>query len=65
MTAYRGAAVHTQESVTQSIAAGRSFIDKCVRLDERMEDVDRLAAQLAIVDRALRALETSFQAEQM
>ena len=62
MSVYRDAAMHTHEAVGQSVAVGRSFLDKCVSLDERMQDVERIAEQLTDVNRALTSLETSFQA---
>ena len=61
MCVYRDSAAHTAEAVSASVAAGRSFIQKCQELDERMQGVERIAAQLADVDRALTALEGSFE----
>ena len=60
MSVYRDAAVHTREAVHESVAASRSLIDKCVQLDERMQGVEQIAAQLAAVDRALGTLEAAF-----
>lgn len=65
MTVYRDAAVHTRDAVSDAVATGRGFIDKCERLDERMVEVERIAAQLADVDRALTALEVSFPAPRL
>ena len=62
MAIYRDTALHTCEAVTASVEAGRGFIDKCARLDERMREVEHIAAQLGDVDRALTALEESFDA---
>jgi hypothetical protein len=60
MTVYRDTAAHTRDAVGTAVAAGYSFVDKCERLDERMEQVDRMAQQLVDVDRALSALESAF-----
>jgi hypothetical protein len=60
MAVYRDTAEHTRESVSASVAAGRSFIDKCVQLDERMGEVERIEQMLGDVDTALTALETAF-----
>lgn len=62
MAVYRDSSLHTREAVAASIVAGTSFIDKCVKLDERMHEVERIAAQLGDVDLALTALEESFDA---
>ena len=62
---YRDTSVHAREAVAASIEAGTSFIDKCVKLDERMHEVERIAAQLGDVDLALTALEESFDAAGM
>ena len=62
MSVYRDAAQHTRDAIDESVTAGRSFIDKCAQLDERMHEVERIAAQLGDVDRALTALEESFDA---
>ena len=62
MSVYRDAAHHTRDAIDASVTAGRSFIDKCARLDERMHEVERIAAQLGDVDRALTALEESVDA---
>mmetsp|Transcript_22963 Transcript_22963/g.58432 ORF Transcript_22963/g.58432 Transcript_22963/m.58432 type:complete len:173 (-) Transcript_22963:186-704(-) len=61
MTLYRDTALHARDEVHQSVAAGRSFIDKCARLDERMEGIEQIASQLTEVDRALCSLETAFE----
>ena len=62
MAVYRDTALHTREAVSTSTEAGRSFIDKCMQLDTRMHDVERIAAQLGDVEIALDALEASFDA---
>ena len=60
MTVYRDTATHTRESIAASVAVGRSFIEKCGQLDERMLQVEHIAAQLGDVERALTALEVAF-----
>ena len=62
MTVYRDTAYHTRDAAAASVAAGRSFLDKCARLDERMQQVETIGAQLGDVERALTALEASFDA---
>ena len=62
MAVYRDTSVHTREAVAASIEAGTRFIDKCAKLDDRMHEVERIAAQLGDVDLALTALEESFDA---
>ena len=62
MVVYRDTAYHTRDAVQTSVAAGRAFIDKCAKLDERMGEVERIGAQLGDVERALDALEASFDA---
>ena len=42
------------------LATGRSFIDKCVQLDERMAEVDKIELLLGDVHVALSALESAF-----
>lgn len=63
MTVYRDAASHTAEAVSCSVHTGRSFIEKCNQLDERMVGVERIAVELADVDRALQGLEAAFADE--
>lgn len=65
MAVYRDTAIHTHEAVHASVKAGRSFIDKCVQLDARMQEVERIGAQLGDVDVALSALEAAFDAGQI
>ena len=60
MTVYRDSAKHTREAVDASVSAGENFIDKANKLDERMKEVEKIGAQLGNVDRALTALEESF-----
>ena len=62
MTLYRDTALHTRETVRESIAVGRSYINKCVELDAQMQKVEAIAAQLADVDEAVGSLERSFHA---
>ena len=57
MGVYRGTAEHVMQSVGHSVAHGRSFIDKCVRLDAQMAQVDVLAAQVKEVKASLAQLE--------
>ena len=61
MAVYRDAAEHTRQSVSATVADGRKFIDMCASLDEQMQGVEAIAAQLGDVDRALTSLEAAFQ----
>ena len=60
MSVYRDAADHTRDSVSASVAQGRSFIEKCVQLDERMSEVERIERMLVDVDMALSSLESAY-----
>ena len=60
MAVYSNTAAHTREAVTSSVAASRGLVDKCVALDARMAEVDRINAQLGDVDLALTTLEEAF-----
>eukprot|EP00966_Prymnesium_polylepis_P102909 2383833-Prymnesium_polylepis.3 len=46
-------------AVGSSVEQGRSFIDECVKLDERMADLNALAVQLPGVYEALTGLEAA------
>mgnify|MGYP007078105018 CR=1 FL=1 len=59
MTVYRDAAANTAAAVSASISQGRSFIDTCVQLDERMGEVNSLSTQVTEVSNALTKLEQS------
>ena len=59
MTVYRGTAANTATAVSTSVSQGRSFIDTCVQLDERMGELNALAAQVSDVSVALTGLEKS------
>ena len=59
MTVYRDAAANLSTAVDSSVTHGRGFIDTCVQLDQRMEELNRLAAEVDGVNEALSGLETS------
>ncbi|KOO29138.1 hypothetical protein Ctob_008788 [Chrysochromulina tobinii] len=61
MAVYHDTTLHTRDVLDESLANGRSFIQKCILLDHRMAGVEQLACQLSEIDRALIALEVAFR----
>jgi hypothetical protein len=61
MAVYHDTTLHTRDVLDESLANGRSFIQKCILLDHRMAGVEQLATQLSEIDRALIALEVAFR----
>lgn len=61
MAVYHDTTLHTRDVIDESLANGRSFIQKCILLDHRMAGVELLATQLSEIDRALIALEVAFR----
>ena len=59
MTVYRDSAANMSTAVGSSVEQGRSFIDECVKLDERMADLNALAVQVRGVNEALTGLEAA------
>ena len=61
MAVYHDTTLHTRDVLDESLANGRSFIQKCILLDHRMAGVELLATQLSEIDRALIAHEVAFR----
>ena len=64
MEVYRDTAQHASEAASETVAVGTSFIDNCRELDDRMEGVVAIGAQLREMESALTALEAAVDASE-
>ena len=61
MEVYRDTAEHLQQECSKGVAAGTSLIEKCAELDDRMEGVKAIGAQLRDIESALTSLEGAME----